>query len=56
MSREKVLERLRASEGCVSGQTLSEELGLSRAAVWKAVEASRRGRGRAIGWFRSRTL
>ena len=42
MSREKVLERLRASEGCVSGQTLSEELGLSRAAVWKAVESLRR--------------
>lgn len=42
MSREKVLEKLRASEGCVSGQTLSEELGLSRAAVWKAVEGLRR--------------
>lgn len=42
MSREKVLEKLRSAEGSVSGQSLSEGLGLSRAAVWKAVEGLRK--------------
>ena len=39
MSREKVLSLLRDKEGdYVSGEDLSRILGLSRAAVWKAVE------------------
>ena len=42
MSREKVLSLLRAQEGYLSGEELSRELGLSRAAVWKAVETLRR--------------
>lgn len=42
MSREKVLQLLRAQEGYLSGEDLSRELGLSRAAVWKAVEALRK--------------
>ena len=43
MSREKVLSLLRAQEGAyLSGEELSRHLGLSRAAVWKAVEALRR--------------
>ena len=42
MSREKVLTLLRAQEGYLSGEELSRELGLSRAAVWKAVEALRK--------------
>ena len=33
MSREKVLSLLRAQEGYLSGEELSRELGLSRAAV-----------------------
>ena len=42
MSREKVLTLLREQEGYLSGEELSRELGLSRAAVWKAVEALRK--------------
>ena len=42
MSREKVLTLLRDREGYLSGEELSRELGLSRAAVWKAVEALRK--------------
>ena len=42
MSREKVLSLLRAQEGYLSGEELSRELGLSRAAVWKAVETLRK--------------
>ncbi|MBQ8389715.1 MAG: biotin--[Oscillibacter sp.] len=42
MSREKVLALLRDQEGYLSGEELSRELGLSRAAVWKAVEALRK--------------
>ena len=42
MSREKVLALLRDREGYLSGEELSRELGLSRAAVWKAVEALRK--------------
>ena len=34
---ENVLSRLRAASGFVSGEALGRELGLSRAAVWKAV-------------------
>lgn len=41
-SREDVLALLREEEGFLSGQELSRRLGLSRAAVWKAVEALRR--------------
>lgn len=43
MSRETVLELLRSGGGeFLSGQELSRHLGLSRAAVWKAVDALRR--------------
>lgn len=43
MSRETVLALLRAREGAFcSGEELSRTLGLSRAAVWKAVDALRR--------------
>lgn len=43
MSRQTVLALLRAREGeFLSGEALSEELGLSRTAVWKAVDALRR--------------
>ena len=43
MSRETVLEALRRSGGTfLSGEELSRQLGLSRTAVWKAVDALRR--------------
>ncbi|WP_300862947.1 biotin operon repressor, partial [uncultured Oscillibacter sp.] len=43
MSRETVLALLRRGEGAfLSGEELSRRLGLSCAAVWKAVEALRR--------------
>lgn len=43
MSREAVLRLLRAGgDGFLSGEELSRRLGLSRAAVWKAVDALRR--------------
>lgn len=43
MSRETVLALLRQREGdFVSGEEISRRLGLSRAAVWKAVDALRR--------------
>ena len=42
MSREKVLQLLREQEGYLSGEALSKELSLSRAAVWKAVEGLRK--------------
>ena len=42
MSREEVLALLRSEEGFLSGEALSRRLGLSRAAVWKAVDALRR--------------
>ena len=41
-SREDVLTLLRKEEGFLSGQELSRCLGLSRAAVWKTVDALRR--------------
>lgn len=40
-TKEKVLHSLRQTEGFVSGESLSETLGVSRAAVWKAVTALR---------------
>ena len=40
-SREEVLSLLRGEEGFLSGQDLSRRLGLTRAAVWKAVDALR---------------
>ena len=44
VSKERVLEALRARTGAfLSGEELSRELGLSRTAVWKAVDALRRG-------------
>lgn len=42
MTKDKVLALLREAGGFVSGQRMSEQLGLSRAAVWKAVEALRK--------------
>ena len=43
MSRQAVLTYLRAREGeYLSGEELSHQLGLSRTAVWKAVDALRR--------------
>ena len=43
MSREKVLSLLLAHRGePISGEVMSRQLGVSRAAVWKAVEALRR--------------
>lgn len=43
MSQESVYQLLSAAEGqFLSGQQLSAELGITRAAVWKAVEALRR--------------
>lgn len=43
MSREKVLSLLLAHRGeALSGEAMSRELGVSRAAVWKAVEALRK--------------
>lgn len=40
-TKEKVLHSLRQTEGFVSGESLSETLGVSRAAVWKAITALR---------------
>lgn len=42
MSRERVLTCLRECGNYVSGEALSRQLGLSRAAVWKAVDALRK--------------
>lgn len=42
MSRRTILELLRGREEFLSGEELSRRLGLSRAAVWKAVDALRR--------------
>lgn len=43
MSKEGVYQSLLTAEGgCVSGETLSRRLGVSRAAVWKAVDSLRR--------------
>lgn len=43
MSKQAVLELLRTREGnFVSGEEISRDLGLTRAAVWKAVDALRR--------------
>jgi len=41
MTKEAVLALLRGTDGFVSGQRISDELGLSRTAVWKAVQALR---------------
>ena len=42
MSRRDVLALLRQREGdYVSGQEISDRLGLSRTAIWKAVDALR---------------
>ncbi len=42
MSQQRVQEALQAAEGAyLSGQELSRDLGISRAAVWKAGEALR---------------
>lgn len=43
MSRQKILELLKScSEDYLSGEEIAEQLGLSRAAVWKAVDALRK--------------
>lgn len=41
MLQDRVLELLRAGSGPLSGEAMSAELGVSRAAVWKAVRALR---------------
>ena len=42
MSREKVLSLLREHpDQSLSGEAMSRQLGVSRAAVWKAIEALR---------------
>ena len=41
MLQDKVLALLKAGEGPVSGEEMSRALGVSRAAVWKAIEALR---------------
>ena len=41
-SRNEILSLLREEGAFLSGQELSRRLGLSRAAVWKAVDALRR--------------
>ncbi len=42
MSRQAVLSLLRQQEGFVSGEEISRRLGISRTAIWKAVDALRR--------------
>lgn len=41
-SREQVLEALRASDDYVSGEALASSLSISRAAIWKHIEALKR--------------
>ncbi len=41
MSKEKVLALLKGGEGYLSGAEMSRQLGISRAAVWKAIDALR---------------
>ena len=41
MTKDAVLELLREADGFVSGQQMSEKLQLTRAAVWKAIQALR---------------
>lgn len=40
-TKEKVLQSLQQAEGFLSGEALSEQLGVSRAAVWKAITSLR---------------
>ncbi len=40
-TKEKVLQSLQQAEGFLSGEALSEQLGISRAAVWKAITSLR---------------
>lgn len=42
MTKEDVLQLLRAADGPVSGEQMSKALGVSRAAVWKAIDQLRR--------------
>lgn len=42
MSKQKILALLRESEGYLSGEEMSRRLGVSRAAVWKAIDGLRR--------------
>ena len=42
MSKERVLRLLQDGGGYISGESVSEALGITRAAVWKAVDALRR--------------
>ena len=42
MSKDRVLRLLQGGEEYISGESISETLGISRAAVWKAVDALRR--------------
>ena len=51
--KDKVLAVLKNTDGYVSGQELCEELGVSRTAVWKAVNALKEA-GYEIESFRNR--
>ncbi len=42
MSKDKVLRLLQGSDDYISGERISEMIGITRAAVWKAVDALRR--------------
>jgi BirA family biotin operon repressor/biotin-[acetyl-CoA-carboxylase] ligase len=54
VTRALQLVRLLADGGCHSGEALAAELGVSRAAVWKAVEGARSRLGVAIEAVRGR--
>ena len=40
-TKEKVLRALKETDGYLSGEVLSRQLGISRAAVWKAISSLR---------------
>lgn len=42
MTQNKIIEFLRASDGYISGEVISRQLNLSRAAIWKSIEELRR--------------
>ena len=37
-TKEKILARLKAAKNVLSGETLAQELGVSRTAIWKAIK------------------
>ncbi len=40
-SKEKILKKLRETHTYLSGEALAQELNISRAAVWKAIDSLR---------------